>query len=247
MAVFFNGIRALGHFVRCDTCPMLKKTVVPTCSNITEKKNEFCNASWESNNFGNSFGQITGSHFRHPTEIDRRWQVCLWPPGPFHRTWNRKRWYLDPRRGCGTSVEHPWNIRILKCFRRVHEGFLCRYMSLLYVTVCHRSFIMFHHVFGSQVASTLLSFCVEGTSFGTGLGPRNTGKQDRSDRMRSGAHAKATSNVSVASAASAAASQVADLIFMDHHGSSWIIMNHVTMSCPDAGFSYLVFQDLNVF
>ena len=38
MAVFFNGIRALGHFVRCDTCPMLKKTVVPTCSNITEKK-----------------------------------------------------------------------------------------------------------------------------------------------------------------------------------------------------------------
>ena len=145
------------------------------------------------------------------------------------------------------SEARMWNIRILKCFRRVHEGFLCRYMSLLYVTVCHRSFIMFHHVFGSQVASTLLSFCVEGTSFGTGLGPRNTGTQDRSDRMRSGAHAKATSNVSVASAASAAASQVADLIFMDHHGSSWIIMNHVTMSCPDAGFSYLVFQDLNVF
>ena len=84
---------------------------------------------------------------------------------------------------------------------------------------------MFHHVFGSQVASTLLSFCVEGTSFGTGLGPRNTGKQDRSDRMRSGAHAKATSNVSVASAASAAASQVADLIFMDHHESCHHVMS----------------------
>ena len=216
-----------------------------------QKKNEFCNASWDILGEPETWQQFWPDNWLPFSTSNRNrltfcWQVCLWPPGPFHRTWNRKRWYLDPRRGFGTSVEHPWNIRILKCFRRFHEGFLCRYMSLLYVTVCHRSFIMFHHVFGSQVASTVLSFCVEGTSFGTGLGPRNTGKQDRSDRMRSGAHAKATSNVSVASAASAAASQVADLIFMDHYGSSWI-MNHVMSRCWFAGFSYLVFQDLNVF
>ena len=104
--------------------------------------------SWESPRLGNSFGQITGSHFRHPTEIDWPFagrsvfglQVLFTGPGiGSDGIWIR-----------GEDLEHPWNIRGTSEFWSVFAGstkdfyvVTCRYCTLLYVTVVSSCFIMF--------------------------------------------------------------------------------------------------------
>ena len=114
---------ALGHFVRFDSCPMLKKTVVPTsCSN----------ASWESH----SLQQFWPDNWL-PSLTSNRNRPQMAGLSLASRSFSQ-----DLESEAMVSGSEAWNIRGTSEFWGVFAGstkdsnvVTCRYRTLLYVTV----------------------------------------------------------------------------------------------------------------